>query len=446
MELESKLNFFKNIQPLPQAKAQLLYRGLMISPKLSNFYVRSGIFTLLSLLGAGLNYALYPILAHILDVSNFGNFTVIVALSNQILAILLAFNIISVTLVKNYNERTAREMAQAIQKILMRFFVAISLLVLIVSPLLKNRLKVEEPFSFFVLTILLIINVPIVVWSGYLQGHKRLINVGGYTFFGALMKFVLALALGAGFGTLGALWGVVGGTISGMALLWFSSDIKLPQIGSVFKRLEANEREYVSKLKYFIVQAVLIVGGLGVLQNIDITYAKTFFSPHTAGIYSGISILSNVLYYVGFLLIWIILPEIDIKNRIHNRRVMSTAYKLLALVAGGVIVLELLFENTIARVLLGQQFAHQGSVLIYATLFQVSLIAVAIYAFYLMVLRSRKAPLLPLAVILPCLILPWFFNDSPRHMILSLLFSVLMGVAFYCIINIFIRRPLENGS
>lgn len=407
----------------------------METARRSNFYVRSGVFALLSLAGAGFNYILYPVLAHILNTRDFGNFTVIVAISNQILAVLLAFNITSISLVKNNPEEVAREKAQVIQKVLLWFFLAISALVLILSPLIKAKLKIDSPLSFFILSLILLSCVPAAIWTGYLQGHKRLVKVGVYSLSGALAKFILAIALGAAFGAIGALWGVLAGSVVGLFILWANAGIRLPDMKSVLLRLSPSEKNFLSGLGWFIFQSILIVGGLGLLQNIDIVYAKAFFGPSAAGQYSGISILSNALYYVAFLLVWIILPEIEPRQVKQNHRVLASAYKLMALITIGALLVEIILRHSLTRLLLGHNFASLGQVLIFATLFQISLVAVALYAFYLVVLRSLRSLALAICVMAPCLVAPWFFHNSTLQMIKALWLSVLLGFGFYFIIN-----------
>lgn len=407
----------------------------MVKGRLSTFYARSSLFAVLSIGAALLNYALYPFLAHILSPLEFGNFTAIVALSNQILAILLAFNVISIYLVKKYPEAEAREKTQVIQKFLIWFFLAATVLMAVLSPVIKNRLKIDNPMAFVVLALMLITTVPAVIWTGYLQGHKRLDKVGIYAFSGSFFKFIFAILLGSIAGTTGALFGVLLGTLTGIIILKFSAAIRLPKISSVLTPLSAQEADFLRRLASYVAMGIVVVGGLGFMQNIDIIFAKAFFTPNIAGVYSGVSILSNAIYYVAFLLIWIVLPEIGIKDNVANVRVLKTAYGLLGLLAIGALIVELIFRNLLAEKLLGSGFANQGVVLIYATLFQISLVAVSLYAFYMLVLRNSRSLILALCVMVACLVLPWLYHDTPKQMIISLWSAVLLGFAIYCIIN-----------
>lgn len=89
---------------------------------LDNFYFRSSLYTVLALGASVLNYLLYPALTRVLNPQEFGDFATIMAISGQVLAILVSFNLMSIYLVKKYPEEEAREKVQIIQKILIWLF------------------------------------------------------------------------------------------------------------------------------------------------------------------------------------------------------------------------------------------------------------------------------------------------------------------------------------
>lgn len=403
-----------------------------MSVKKTNFYFRSSLFTVLSLCGAALNYLLYPVLARILDVRSFGDFTAIFALSNQVLGILLAFNLVSIYLVKAYPEVEARKHAEAVQKVLIRFFLIISLLLVAFSPILRYQFKIQNTYEFLILGLILLISVPSVIWNGYLQGHKKLINVGAFNISAAFFKFSLAIVLAGFFGTIGGLWGLLLGTVVGIFVLRVSSSIKLPTISSIFKPIEKSERIFLLDNRYYIFGAIFVVGSLSVLQNIDILLAKSLFSQQVAGIYGGISVLSNALYYISFLLIWILLPEVSSTNHKHNKRLLRTSTKLLATLAVCATLGEVILKNVLVKVLLGNEFTRQSHLLVFATLYQLSLVAITLYAYYLLVLRQRRSLLLTISVVACCISLPLIFGRrDPEDLIISLWLSVLLSYGIY---------------
>ncbi len=407
----------------------------MFNARLSPFYVRSGIFTVLSLSGAALNYALYPILVRLLSTEDFGDFATIIAISNQVLGILLAFNILSIYLVKVKPEAEARKYAQILQQSLIKVFLAMTAVVLACSPFLQTLLKIDSLASFFVLTLILLFAIPPVIWTGYLQGHKELIRVGLFNFASALTKLVLVIALVILFGPVAGLWGVLGGTLAGLVVLRLSKGVKLPHLTSIFSKSESAERIFLKSLRSYTIGAIFVVGSLSFLQNVDITLAKAMFGPEQAGIYSGVSILSNALYYVAFLLVWIILPEVKIGDRVTNQRVLTTGYKLLAVLACLALLTQFVMRSFLAQTLLGEKFASQGQLLFFASAYQLSLVALTLYAYYLLVIRSRKALVLAATTLLSCLVIPAVFSNTTEDMIKLLWLSLVIGFGLYQIIG-----------
>lgn len=224
------------------------------------------------------------------------------------------------------------------------------------------------------------------------------------------------------------------GAITGLLVIYFIPGVKLPKIGSIFQKSDPSEVAFIRGLQKYIIECLVVVGALGFLQNYDITLAKALFDPNDAGVYSGISVLSNALYYLCFLLIWIVMPEIKIGDSVTNRRVLGTAYKLLGALTVSAVAVEVLLKGHITKILLGNNFSGQGELLIFATLYQLTLVAIALYAFYLLVTRQRRAGLLAVCCFPITLILPALLANSPLEMIKLLWLSLVAGVAVYSVL------------
>lgn len=415
-----------------------------------NFYVRSSLFTILSLGSAVTGYALYPILVRLLTPEAFGDFAVAAATLNQVLAILLAINVISIHLVKKYGEDEARQHAQVIQKVMLWFFLFITLIVLALSPLLSSLFKISDAYLFVPLVIILLTSLPLIVWTGYLQGHKELVRIGIFSFGSAIAKLIFTSLLGLVAGSVGAFFGVLVGTITGIIIIYLYPGVRLPSIGSVFSKTSKQELRFLASLRLYIIEAVFVVGVLGILQNYDISLAKALFGPSVAGVYSGISILSNALYYLAFILIWIVLPEISINEPKINRRVLGTAYKLLGLLAVLAVGAELLLKDHLLPILLGGSFSDKTDLLLFATLYQLTLVAIALYSFYLLICRRNRSVVLVGLLLGACLLIPPYFATTPLMMIQALwLSSVLAVVTYVILVNLYkliSRRPNKTQT
>jgi O-antigen/teichoic acid export membrane protein len=419
----------------------------MLRQKLQNFYFRSSLYTVFALSAAVLNYLLYPALTRVLNPQEFGDFATIMAISGQLLAILVSFNLISIYLVKTYPEDEAREKVQIIQKILIWLFLGATALLLIAAPLVKERLHIADPLTFGILALLLLTSVPSVIWTGYLQGHDQLLKVGVSSVAASLAKLVIALLLAGLWGVSGALWGVLAGSVLGIVVVRLIAGMQLPSLRSSLSPLSKTQGTFLGGVFGYILASAIVVGALGVLQNIDIVYAKALFSPSEAGVYSGISVLSNALYFLSSVLIWIVLSSLKMENPRDNRRLLRTAYSLLGVMAAGAVCAEFLLRGALSTFLLGSAFGGQGNVLIIASLYQVALVGATLYAYYLQVLRRRRALLLSACVFLPTVAAPVLFPPSDTMaLITTLLLALLLGWTLYGMIRVVVRGVWAGGA
>jgi len=403
----------------------------MKMPNVKNFYVKSSLFTILSLAAAACSYFLYPIIIRILPSSEFGDFAVTTTMLNQILSIFLALNIISVHLVKKYGEEESRHYIQIIQKILLQVFIGLCVVVVILSPQLKDLLKISHLSLFIPLGLILLASVPVTIWNGFLQGHKELVRIGVFSFSASLAKLIFASVFGLLLGAIGALFGILVGTLLGILILQLYPGVRLPSLRSTFDKTSKKDLRFLSNLKFYILQSIFVVGALGFLQGYDISLAKALFEPQLAGLYSGIGVLSYVLYYVCFILIWIVLPEVDVKNPKNNRRIISTAYKIFGLITAVAVSAELLLGNILLPFIIGEQYEGKTIWLVYATLYQLMLVGIALYAFYLLIRHKSRAVILVGYVLACCLVLPSLFAHTPEQMIVLLLLSTVCGTILY---------------
>lgn len=393
------------------------------------------VFIILSLVGALANYLVYPFISRQFTTSQFGDFTLTMSIFNQVLSVLLAFNVISIALVKHNLEHEARFKAQSIQKALIWFFIILSLLILVFTPWLKAGLNIANPEYLFVLTTLLLVSVPSIIWSGYLQGHKKLVNVGMYLGSSGILKLFFAVVFASYAGITGGLLGVLIGISIATLLLWATRPIELPSLKYVYKKFDTEEKTFLIKVRRYVIGALFVVGSLGLLQNIDITLSKILFSPDVAGQYIGVSIISNAVYFLSFLIIWLMLPNISVGENSNNRAVLKKAYLALLIISIVTVGFELIFGELAISLLLGENFAAMSSLLVYATIFQLLLVAIAIYAYYLVVISDQRCVILSLAVVICSMMSGILFADSPKTLILSLIMGVLLGLTVYIFIS-----------
>src|SRR5262249_47469840 len=153
-----------------------------------------------------------------------------------------------------------------------------TLVVLVASPWLQHLLKVESPWTLLGMVVLVLLAVPVVIWTGYLQGHSELVRIGAYNAISPLAKLLAAAALGvAGWGAVGAVLGVIIGQLVGMWVIRQIPGAELPAAATAVNKMRANELALVKPLAGYIGESVIVVGAFSGLFAIDIVMAKTFF-------------------------------------------------------------------------------------------------------------------------------------------------------------------------
>ena len=108
------------------------------------------------------------------------------------------------------------------------------------------------------------------------------------------------------------------------------------------------------------------------------------------------------------------------------------------------LTVEIVFKGWLARLLLGPGFADQGNLLIFATLYQLTLVAITLYAYYLLVNRQRRGALLVVAILACSLSLPSLFVSTPLAMIKLLWLSLLAGFGIYWLL-LQLKSPDEEA-
>lgn len=403
-------------------------------------------FVFLSLVGSALNYLLYPILAKIITPTQFGDVSVVIAMAGQIGGLLLAFNVVSIYIVVTYDQTHAAKITSIIQKILIQLLLVVTVVVLLASPWLMQLLKISSPATILGLGLLLLLNVPGVVWTGYLQGHNELRRVGVYNTAAAAAKLLVAVGLCVlGFGATGAVIGLLAGQIIGLWVIHSHQGVRLPSISGVGSRVTPIELSLVKPLAWYVGESLVVVGIYSILFAIDIVLAKGLFTPNLAGLYAGVAALGRVVFFGANILTWILLANLRPQDPSKSR---ATLVRYLGLIAGlGAIAIGgfWLYGSLIVRLSLGHLYVRMAPQLWLAGTNQ--LIASLLYAYtlYQLVLRRSHPSIL---AVLSCGLAAvggvLLHENGPHGMLMGLIIGQLVGCVLY--IMVVSGRKLMTGT
>jgi len=410
-----------------------------------NFYFASAFFGMSSLLAGGLNYIYYPIIAHYLSPANFGEANTLVSLSTIASSVLLSLNVLSVFFVANFSKQ-AKDIIEAYQKAIIYFFLACTLLLVALFPLLQAALHLTSLSALLATALSLVVNIPVVFWTGYLQGHSKFFSIGVFTLIAAAGKVVSLVALaivshGLGF----LLLSLTLGPLLAMVYLRATSNIPLPSVLSVLGRFTPAQRLFIRTHIRYVGFVIICIAVVSTLFASDIIVTKHYFSPHLAGLYSGISSIARLVFYVCSLLVWLMLPSLSLHNSASRNR--TVLFKSLALAAalGGVGIIALtVAKDFVVGVALGDAYTPYAHLLPALGVIQLVVAGLYLYITYLLVLDRKKALLFTTLPTVLAFVTMASNHGTFSNLVRAYFSGLLIGVGLAYIASLFAKLIARN--
>ncbi len=388
------------------------------------FVWSSALFVALSLIAATLNYAYYPVIAHILSPSNFGAAQVLIALLLQVGSIFSGLNLVVIFLVQKLSPEKSRQAIETLQKLTISFFAALIVIVILGQNVLLRFLHLDKRLYLFIVALDLLTVIPFILAYGNLQAHKRFFAAGSLQITMVGTKLVLGFAATSRWGVVGALLGFSLGQVFGVALYWLVS--KLLRIAvwdhSILYALTPPRRQELAQLRPLAgsIGSIFVVNVLLVLFiSFDIISARHYFGTLTSGLYAGASTLSNAIIFVCVPLIGVLLPHLHTGQLRLSRKVLfRTSGMVLSCGLFGTAVFAL-FPRPLLSIF-GSQYTSFAYLLwrlgVLMALLSLITLLLQVSAFY----RSKQTALICLAALGGLIALVMSHHQSPRAMVSAL--------------------------
>jgi hypothetical protein len=320
---------------------------------------------------------------------------------------------------------------ELLQSMLFKFFIALGLVFLIISPLILP--KIHIPLAFVLpIFFMMIVSIPIAIISGYLNGKSKLVKMGVLIALSASLQIVLTVAVG--FVTKNGLWAEIGMgtgqllTIPAIYLL-FRYD-KLPKIGKTLlrsTRLDDSDNGYAAKLFLYALAASLAIMFINLVQIADLLIIQAQHGNQVK-FYTDIYVISRAVFFGGTIFVWPFLSEISLNNHQLNRK------PLIGIDFFGGFITHLFFGSRFSV----SSVRNIGTLSILYKLFFLIITAVILY---FVVLRNYIA--IWLSSVITAIVLVYGFlipKHAGIHSILVGLDSIAGVAAIVCLILFYIKK------
>ncbi|MEO5690814.1 MAG: hypothetical protein ABIQ64_01370 [Candidatus Saccharimonadales bacterium] len=373
-----------------------IYKKIDDNPKWELLFHNAIFFAGTALISA-FNYLYYPVLSRIVDVPSFGEIQALISLFMQFGVVLTAFGYMVTNIVANSNDtQTSGRYINWLEKRVLLFCIAIFAILTLASSYFGSEFKITSVWPVILIGILLIINVPATSRSFILQAQKRLgtLSIAGVVF--AIGKLFLGVTFIWLF-TDDVFAAITGYVIAQIVMLaYVRNKTRDVYKYSVFKSVVQTSRklsdDHITKGHIHYGLAILIIlSGLALLYTSDTIIARLFFDSHTLGIYSGISSIARIIYFVTASVAAVLLASVTIRaGRVVNNTALKQSLLIVGLVGGGVALVFTLFPEIFVKTLIGSQYLDGSEWLPILSLVMLVCSINNLLAIYQIALRRKK--------------------------------------------------------
>jgi len=258
--------------------------------------------------------------------------------------------------------------------------------------------------------------------AGILQGTKRFKELG----FSFIVNGLLKLSVGIFLVLMG--WRVYGAVFGFIAGILFSFFIILILIKDILKVKESRGKfSLFSDKSFFSFLAIMI---FVLIFNVDVIFAKAFFSAEIAGKYAVVSLLGKIILFVTMSVGNVMFP-INSERFLRGKKtggVLKKTFLLISLICLVVLPFLLLFPEFVIKTLFGSGYLLGGWVLFYVGLAFILLSFINI--FILNSISKNQFKFVQFIYLIACLIVQiflfYFFHKTVEQFSLAFLISTII--------------------
>ncbi len=389
------------------------------------------------------NYLFHLISGRILGPGDYGILASLLSL-NIILAVPTGvISMISVKLASNVKVSKKYGELHYLIKYLLKNLTLIGLAVFFIlcffSPSLARFLKIPSPKLIILLGVIVFLSFLIPVVQGVLRGLQKFKSLAWNMIVMPIIKTTLVvILLLLGFRVYGALIAMLAASIAVFVLafkpLWF------------LFRFRAKKNVQTKKILLYALPVLISLFCFTLLYNIDIIMAKHFFTETDAGLYSALSKLGQIIFFVIGAIVATMFPMVaeKYKKGEEHKHLLAQSLKIVALVCGTGVLIYFLFPKILVRVFFGSAYlsiAHLVG-LVGLAMFFLALNNVFLN-YYLSIHKFKFIYILVCATVLEITLI-LFYHNSIKQIVLNVLIS--MGLLFIGLMVFYLYQNKKNRN
>lgn len=335
-------------------------RRILHKAKQSDFLRNNTVYFIGTLTIAMFNYLYYPVLSRLVSVVDFGEIQSTISIFMQLGILLTAFGYVTTNIINNSKKKSEEYgLIASLERRVLAVSLILFVCLVVASVVFQDSFKFQSVVPLVLVGLLIIVNIPSTSRTYILQGQQKFFNVSIAGIIFALGKLILTVGLVYVL-TNDVVASILAYIVAQLLNLWYVSHNvggKYP-LSVVFKQPKVDKTKLNRELRYGLVVLVAL-SLISLLYITDTVVARLFFDPETLGLYSGISSVARIVFFVTASIAGVLIASVKVEDsRIENQKTLSKSLVLVALVGGAVTLLFMLFPDFSVRLLVGGAYVE----------------------------------------------------------------------------------------
>ena len=304
-----------------------------------------------------LNYVFHLLLGRMASVELFGEVESLISLSHIISIPATTLGMIVI----KYSAHTKAEdnpygsqvIFKAFNQKIITFGIPIFLLALVITPLVKNFLRMDEYWPIILVWILMFFGFFTSISNGILIGWQKFREVSVISIIGTVIKILIGAGLlKLGLGASGVMSGFVFSTLAIYILT-----IGALKFTKTKNQNSENEIDFLAMKKY-VLPALMGIVSITILSNVDMVLAKNKLDAISSGQYGALSVASKAIFFATGVLAQVLFSMSAEENhkKGNSLRQLRNAFILTFLATAGATAFYFLFPEFVLGVFFGSKY------------------------------------------------------------------------------------------
>lgn len=405
------------------------------------FIQGSFLFTISNFIISSLNYLFNFLSGRSLGPNGYGE---IVAFFSYLALFSIPLTIVSSLIIQKIGSNNANRFSLAkslefwiLSKIKRWWFLLIFLVLL--APFLPQITNLS-PLTSYLLILTIAISILSIFYSSNLQGLRIFHIISAVSIVTAIIKFSGAFLASLNLGNLTTVLILI---IVSNIFNFGASFFFFKNITQNIKIKEKVEKRIVNILlsPYFFLASVSIIS-ITLLGNLDIVFAKKFFSAKDAGLFSAWSLFAKIIFYLASPLITLSFVFFsDKKNAEEQEKILlGTLFSLLFIGIGCYLVYA--FFPIVIEIIFGNKFKLIADFLPLAAFFGIFYTIISLFNNYFLAKKSLLTFILPLASPIYITLLLIYHHDIATIIRVDIFFGFIVSLIF--LIGYFLQKKFNR--